>query len=122
MPTYCFKCECGHAFEQVAPITVAPRYSGCQECGRMAPRFLQAEHPNRHVAMASVDHVSEAMAVHPGDARKRFEEDRRFNPRSAPDHYDPQGRPHWTGDLQSVMHRKRQYLRERSYFEKNSYT
>ena len=123
MPAYCFTCDhCGRTHEVNQSIHAKTKKKSKCECGQMADRDLQAEQCGFHrMAMACVDHGSEALAVDPGDIKKEWNEDRKINKFSAPDYYDKIGCPHWTGNLQDVMQRKNKYMRERGYHHNNSY-
>jgi len=69
----------------------------------------------------TIDHFSIALACDPDDAREYHAQDKKINPRSAPDFYDREGCPHWKGSADEVMRRKRSYCRERGYADRNSY-
>lgn len=45
MPTYCFKCDCGHAEELSASMADAPTHLRCRVCAEQMSRDFQAELP-----------------------------------------------------------------------------
>ena len=42
MPTYDYKCECGHVFRKLRPMSESSEPADCPKCGKSAKKTLTA--------------------------------------------------------------------------------
>lgn len=119
MPRYVYEVEGSpvEVFWTVAELDRREREGrATMDDGRVGIRLYGAQK-----CSPTIDHASVALACDPDLAREYHAQDLKINPKSAPDHYDSDGRPHWKGSADEVMRRKREYCRERGFRDRNSY-
>lgn len=114
MPTYIFETDDGATHEMLMSIAEMEErvVDGCitLDDGRKATRVYGR--PGRR-GTRNVDKTSVALQVLNQDTNEVLAQDRRIDPNSAPNYYDAEGKPHWTGDAIAVRQRKRRYCDQR---------
>ena len=105
-----------------------PVATGCDGCGELATRltfhggeWLCARCRGPQAARRGgeeVTHVSEALAVAPGQIAEAVANDRKYYGSEAPDYYTKTGERVWKGSGPSVGKRKEKYARSMGLFMK----
>ena len=125
MPVYLYEDDSGQAVElamSIPEMEARQRADGTiVDAGRILKRNMGGE-LRRARGCVEVDHASEALGVNsPEELAEAVVNDRaNFGP-ERPDYYDRRGKAHWTGEIQSVLHRKRLYMRKLGMVDRDSY-